>query len=165
MTLQIEHLNKSVHALDSFSNEEEEIEHFLKLRAEIEYDQNLSETHVLVNDEQRNIILGYFTLSPNSIRVNKIPEGIRPNAPYPNVPTTLLGRMGRNKLAPKGLGIILMKEAMRISLNGIRFFALELHAKNDQLVKYYSRYGFMLLQGSNRPMILPYQEVYDTVMN
>lgn len=157
MALIVELLEKSVHTRESFSNHDSSIEQFLKERAHKEHKNHISDTYVLIDDQSRHIILGYFTLSNHSVLLNDIPEDLRKNLPYPELGTVLLGRMGRDQnLTPSGFGLILLKEAIKKSLEKSSFFALELNAKNERLIKYYKQFGFISLKDNPHHMILPY---------
>lgn len=158
MTLIVELLEKSVHARESFSNQDSSIEQFLKSRANQEHKKHISDTYVLVNDQSRNTILGYFTLSIHSVLLCDVPEMLTKNLPsYPTLGTVLLGRIGRDQnLTPHGFGFILLKEAIKKSLEKGSFFALELNAKNEVLIKYYQKFGFISLKDNPYHMILPY---------
>ena len=69
-----------------------------------------------------------------------------------------MGRMGRDhQLTPNGFGSIILKEAMRQSLEWGSFFALELHAKNEKLVQYYEQFGFIKINNDKHHMIIPYR--------
>lgn len=156
MKLIVEPLNTSVHAREYFSNLEPTIEEFLKKRANKEHKLNISDTFVLVDAEQKNQILGYFTLSLHSLVLKNIPPDIAKKIPYPEIGTVLLGRMGRDhSLTPCGFGKIILKEALKESLNRGSFFAIELHAKNVPLISYYKQFGFIQLIDNPLHMILP----------
>lgn len=156
MKLIVEPLNTSVHARECFSNSEPTIEEFLKKRANKEHKLNISDTFVLVEKEQKSQILGYFTLSLHSLVLKKIPSDIAKKIPYPEIGTVLLGRMGRDQnLTPRGFGQIILKEALKESLNRGSFFALELHAKNAILIDFYKQFGFIQLIDNPLHMILP----------
>jgi len=160
MELIVESLNTSVHAREHFSNSEPTIEEFLKKRANKEHKLNISDTFVLVSSEQRERILGYFTLSLHSLVLKNIPPDIAKKIPYPEIGTVLLGRMGKDQnLTPRGFGQIILKEALKESLNRGSFFALELHAKNVALIDFYKKFGFVQLVDSPLHMILPRKQI------
>tara|TARA_R110002110_G_scaffold209215_1_gene421603 strand:- start:12520 stop:13038 length:519 start_codon:yes stop_codon:yes gene_type:complete len=160
MKLVVEPLNTGVHAREYFSNSEPTIEEFLKKRANKECKLNISDTFVLVNEDKREQILGYFTLSLHSIVLKNIPADIAKKIPYPEIGTVLLGRMGKDQnLTPRGFGQIILKEALKESLSRGSFFALELHAKNVALISYYKKFGFIQLMDSPLHMILPRKQI------
>jgi len=162
MKLIIELLNTGVHARKSFTNSDPSIELFLRKRANKEHKLNISDTYVLVDETRKEHILGYFTLSLHSLVLKDVPANLAKKIPYPTIGTVLLGRMGRDQnLTPRGFGKIILKEAMIESLNRGSFFALEVHAKNIHLVKYYKQFGFAQLSDNSLHMILPKKKIYN----
>lgn len=158
MGLVVELLDTSVHTREKFSNPDVSIESFLKKRANKEHKQNISDTYVIVDNLRTSEIFGYFTLSNSSILIQNLPESLVKKLPsYPSVGTVLLGRIGRDyNLTPRGFGAIILKEAMRKSLERGSFFALELKAKNESLVRYYERFDFIRINSAGYDMIIPY---------
>ena len=168
MGLILELLDPDVHSREDFCNEIPEIERFLKQRANKEHEQSISDTFVLVDDENRQKILGFFTLSPSSVILEDIPSDLsRKLAKYPAYGTVLLGRMGRDhNYTPKGFGSLIMKEAMKESLNRGTYYALEIHAKeseDDKLIKYYIGFGFIPLMRDKRHLIMPRKEIIKVI--
>lgn len=169
MALAVEILDTSVHAREGFCSHDPTFEVFLKNKANKEHKQHISDTYVLVEEDNKSKILGYFTLSNHALILTDIPLELTRKLPnYSTIGTVLLGRMGRDRyLTSKGFGVILLKEAIKQSLERGSFFALELRAKNLELVEYYRKFGFIQLMDDKRRMILPYSilkelNIYET---
>jgi hypothetical protein len=156
MNLEVVLLNDRVHNRDDFECRDEALNDFLKRRANQEHKKNISDTYVLVDNLQPQTILGYFTLSNNGVSFSNLPEQYKKRLPnYPTIGTTLLGRMARDLKTPSGFGTIILKEAMKKSLERGSFFALEVVAKNDELVEYYKSFGFIPLLDDKTHLFLP----------
>ena len=164
MALIVELLDTQIHARNDFYNENPNIDKFLKERANREHEQNISDTYVLINDNDRKKILGFFTLSLSSVILSKIPLTLTKKiSKYPKYGTVLLGRMGRDhRHTPKGFGSIIIKEAMKESLKRGTFYALEVNAKKsegDKLIKYYMGFGFVPLLDDKNHLIMSRDEI------
>lgn len=155
MNLEVVLLNR-VHDRDSFECREEALNDFLKTRANHEHKKHISDTYVLIDNLQPQTILGYFTLSNNGVSFSNLPDQYKKLLPkYPTIGTTLLGRMARDLKTPSGFGTTILKEAMKKSLERGSFFALEVVAKNDELVQYYKSFGFIPLLDDSVHLFLP----------
>ena len=69
------------------------LDNYLKKQANQDIKRKLSACFVL-NDEETNLLKGYYTLANNSIPQNLIPTEFRKKLPksYISIPTTLFGR-------------------------------------------------------------------------
>lgn len=106
--------------------------------------------------DETNHILGYYTLSNDSLDRNEIPEEHQKKVPpnY-NVPVTLLGRLARDISARgTGIGEHLLLDALNrsynISIKGIGSMAVIVDPINENAIKFYSKYGFTLLPDSGK---------------
>lgn len=119
--------------------------------------QGISDTYVLTNNFAKEIILGYFTLSLSAILATQFSlKTIKKLPKYRSYGTILLGRMGRDyHYTPKGFGQIIMRAALLESLTRGTFYAIEVLAKNQSLVKSYQTFGFESLSNNSRHLYLP----------
>ena len=157
MTLIVEALDIEIHNRKIFDSQNDSINQFLKERANKEHKQKVSDTYVIVDDSVREIILGYFTLSLNAVLAHHIPyENSKKLPKYHSYGTILLGRMGRDyHYTPKGFGKIIMQAALLESLKRGTFYAIEIFAKNEMLIKYYQQFGFESLSDHSQHLYLP----------
>lgn len=103
-------------------------------------------TYVAVDDEQPDVVLGYYTLAMSGIpRRAFSDEDAKKLTPYGEIPVILIGRLAVDKRARgKGLGKALLMDALRNSVilgesvgcRGIVVDALQ------QSVDFYEKYGF-----------------------
>ena len=157
MTLKVVLLSDRIHKREDFECRDETLNTFLKIRANQEHKKNISDTYVLVNNSEPQIILGYFTLSNSGVSLASLPKEYKKHFPnYPSIGTVLLGRMARNhnKSFP-GFGEIILKEAIKKSLERGSFVALEVVAKNEFLVSYYISFGFIRFLDDAAHLFLP----------
>ena len=152
MSLRIEPLTRE-HDRKSFNCADEAVDLFLRQKAMQDQDLDLGRTSVLVNlaiDEKR--ILGFHTLAMIEIRQEEIPKD-RPRIKR-MIPAVLFGQLGVDvEHQRKGYGERLLFDAQaRVldvsSIVGVR--AMVLDARNERLVSWYSRFGFIRLEDSLR---------------
>lgn len=120
----------------------------------------LTKCFVLINSQQSRII-GYYTLSALSIPISDIPqERINKGVPYPNIPAVLIGRLAVDMdFQHQGYGKFLIADAIhKIKNTPIGAAVLVVEAKNDSIVSFYERLGFIEfkeLKGTYRKLFYP----------
>lgn len=153
----IELLGKK-HIRKDFDCGKELLNNYLKNQVGQDIKRKLSACFVLTENET-NCILGYYTLSNNSIPLSCFPEQIKRKFPqsYESIPTTLLGRLAiDNKYKGKGLGKILLIDALRRSYDiskEIGSFAVVVDPIDRQAELFYEKYDFIKLPDSEKMFI------------
>jgi predicted N-acetyltransferase YhbS len=152
---------------DRFDCGNEALNQFLKQTARQHIQKGISRTFVLVDTEQPNIIIGFFTLTLCEIRVEKRTSQFAKKYPS-KVPGVKLARLGVNQVWQRqGIGEILMLDAMQRALivaenaGGIGLFV---DAKDEAARTYYERFGFVSLEDALLEMFLPLstiQQMFD----
>lgn len=147
-------LNTKEHNRSNFNCEEASLTEYLKQQASQDIKKSLAACFVIVDDQ--NHVIGYYTLSNDSLGRNEIPEEYQKKVPQNySVPVTLLGRLARD-ISTKGTGTgeYLLLDALHrsynISLNSIGSMAVIVDPINENAVRFYSRYGFTLLPDSGK---------------
>ena len=157
-------LDKKIHKREDFECTDEELTSFLKKRANQEHEKHISDTYVLVENRESQVILGYFTLSNSRISLSHLPDEHKKHLPnYPGIGTVLLGRMARDKKTPAGFGGIILREAIKKSLEKGSFYVLEVVAKNDALVNYYISWGFICFLDDKTHLFLPRKTIANLI--
>jgi GNAT superfamily N-acetyltransferase len=152
----IELLDKN-HNRDNFDCGKELLNNYLKTQARQDFKRKLAICFVLCNN--KNNILGYYTLSNNSISLNSFPESIRKKLPtsYHSIPTTLLGRLALDKNHQGvGIGKILLMDALKRSFDisqKIGSYAVVVDPIDEEAEKFYEKYDFIKLPGSGKMFI------------
>ncbi len=132
------------------------LEHDLKM--------NATTAHVMV-DRVTDEILGFFTLSNQSIPRSHLPTNNLQRSQNPEISTTLLGRMAVcQKLAGKGYGKRLLMAALATAHKGATYSAsaaVVVDPKKDDLVGFYAKFQFIQLKNPEKPlrMFLPMKTV------
>ncbi|BAY83828.1 GCN5-related N-acetyltransferase [Calothrix parasitica NIES-267] len=146
------------HNRNSFDCGNEALNKFLKRIARQHIQKGISRTFVLVDTEQPEIIISFFTLTLCEVRVEKLPPKFAKKYPS-KVPGVKLARLAVSELYQRqGIGEIMMIEAMKRALivaenaGGIGLFV---DAKDEAAKTYYSRYGFVNLEDAFLEMFLP----------
>jgi ribosomal protein S18 acetylase RimI-like enzyme len=153
----IELLDKS-HDRDSFNCGSELLNQYLQQIARQHNQKGISRTFVLVDTEQPQTIIGFFTLCLCEIRTTKLPSNLAKKYPI-TVPGIKLARLAIEKSwQRKGIGEILMVEAMKRSIiiaDNAGVIGLFVDAKDEAAKGYYSRYDFVSLEDNPLEMFLP----------
>ncbi len=158
MSFLTEHLN-STHNKKEFYCGKSMLDDYLQRQAGQDIKRKLSACFV-INDNETNLIKGYYTLSNSSISLELIPEAFAKNLPksYKVIPTTLIGRLAvDNRYKGMNVGKFLLidslKRAFEIS-NIIGSFAVIVDPIDEEAKSFYYKYGFMELPDSGK-MFLP----------
>lgn len=153
----IELLDKK-HSRDDFDCGKELLNNYLKNQAGQDIKRKLSACFVLA-ESTSDQILGYYTLSNNSIPLSSFPEHIQKKLPrsYISIPTTLLGRLAIDtKYQSKGIGKILLIDALKRSYEisqEIGSFAVVVDPIDEEAEKFYEKYDFIKLPDSGKMFI------------
>jgi len=153
----IELLDKR-HNLKDFDCGKELLNNYLKNQAGQDVRRKLSACFVL-NDEEANIVKGYYTLSNAGIPLADFSERIQKKLPksYTSIPTTLLGRLAID-LKHQGIGIgrVLLIDALKRSYNSskeIGSFGIIVDPIDSDAESFYEKYDFIKLPDSRKMFI------------
>jgi ribosomal protein S18 acetylase RimI-like enzyme len=148
-------LLSSNHKKANFSCVHDSLNNYLIYQAGQDMKRNLSVCFVL--PDQDNNVVGYFTLSNDSIPAAVLPDDVKKRLPksYINLPATLLGRLAVDKRYTRmGKGEELLLEALRFSyensLESIGSMAVVVDPIDHVAISFYSKYGFVHLPGSGK---------------
>lgn len=141
----------------------EVLNEYLKRYAKQEQQRRTAVVLVLVEGDDPRV-LGYYTLSQSSVLLDDMPDDRRSKLPrYPQVPTTLLGRLAVDRSCKgKRYGELLLMNALERAWSAsqqVASFAMivdVLQVEPDPL-EFYLRYGFEALPNQARRLFLPLQ--------
>lgn len=157
----IELLSKA-HNRKDFLCEEESLTKYIRSQVSQDIKRKLAACFVLTEND--SVILGYYTLSTESIEREEVPEHHRKGLPSSyRAPVILLGRLARD-VSQKGnkIGEFLLVDALlrclRLSNESIGALAVVVDPINQYARQFYSRYGFIHLQDSRR-MFIPMKTI------
>tara|TARA_R110002072_G_scaffold284906_1_gene449456 strand:+ start:1380 stop:1883 length:504 start_codon:yes stop_codon:yes gene_type:complete len=153
-----ENLN-SKHRKKEFSCGKDMLDSYLHKQANQDIKRKLSACFVL-NDQETDLLKGYYTLANNSLAQNLIPAEFQKKLPnsYKSIPTTLLGRLAiDNRFQKQGVGKLLLLDALKKSYEiskSIGSFAVVVDPIDKDAERFYDKYGFIKLPDSGK-MFLP----------
>jgi predicted GNAT family N-acyltransferase len=154
------------HKKSDFCSGISELDGYLQRQAGQDAKRNLSAVHVLA-DEDGNII-GYYTLSQNSIVVDELPEEYSKRLP-PNrtVACTLLGRLAVDRqFQGRGYGRDLLFYALKKSAafsQEIASYAVVVDAIGLDTKRFYLKYGFMEFASQPLRLFLPTKTISNLI--
>ena len=132
------------HDIAEFCCQDPGLNEWLKKKALKNHSTGISRVYVVCAGNT-NRVIAYYCLSSGSVHRNTVPGTFRRNAPE-SVPVIVLGRLAVDvSWVGKGLGAALLKDAIYRTQNiavqvGVR--ALLVHALNDEVRDFYTRFGF-----------------------
>ncbi len=155
-TLRFEPFDKARHNRDAFDCGVVELNDYLKTKLGQHSRRSITRGYVLATPD--GTIAGYFTLAASRLSVIVIADGRGLPARMP-LPATLLGRLAVDvKFRGRGLGGVLLVEALRIAVRASETIAsavIEVDAKDDTSRSFYAKYGFESLADDQLHMYLP----------
>lgn len=111
---------------------------------------------------ESRMVVGYYCLATGGARHDGVNAKLRRNMPDP-IPMMVLGRLAiDHRHQRRGLGGALLRDAMLriVQANRIAGFrALAVHAKDDEAVAFYVRYGFVESPPGGRTLFLPVETI------
>lgn len=108
---------------------------------------------VILNHNEQ--VIGYYTLSAESISKSDAPQEFKKKIKYPYIPVILLGRLAVDKNEfGKGYGKLLLIDSLKRSLavakHQIGAVAVIVDPIDEEAIAFYSKYGFTMLPSSGR---------------
>jgi predicted GNAT family N-acyltransferase len=134
------------------------LDRYLWTQARQDADKKLAAVFVLTADGRT--VAGYYTLSQYSVELDKIPEETaRKLSRYPEIPTTLLGRLAvSTAFRNRDLGSFLLMDALhRALLNSrqVASYAVVVDAKDENAAGFYRKYSFIKFPTVPNRLFLP----------
>lgn len=150
------------HNRKNFSCGIDELDNYLKQYANQDIKKRLAVCYVIA--DQDNDVIGYYTLSSNSIDLSDIPGDLAKSLKYVEIPVVIIGRLAVHKdYQGNKLGQTLLIDALKriIEISAlVGNHAVIVDPINDIATKFYAKLGFVPLKTSNR-MFLPLKTIID----
>lgn len=145
------------HQRNTFESGVAELDRYFQMQAGQDAKRNAAAPFVLVDADR--IVIGYYTLSANGIRLGELPPEIAQKLPkYPVLPATLLGRLAvSRKYQGQKLGQMLLIDALHRSWNNTRevgSVGVVVDALDERAESFYRHHEFMPLPGYSRKLFL-----------
>lgn len=108
---------------------------------------------VIINDKEE--VIGYYTLSTESIPIEDAPPEYQKKIKYQYVPVILLGRLAIDKsYFGQGLGKVMLvnslKRSLDVAINHVGAVAVIVDPIDEEAKQYYLKFGFSSLEDSGR---------------
>lgn len=122
---------------------------------------------VLVHTENPQTVMGYYTLSPESVDIRELgaasPTLLKKLPRYPRLGAVLLGRLAVDRSQKgKGFGEMLLHDAMLRALHAeIPSVLMVTDPKDEQAEAFYRKYGFDRLSATR--LFTTMQQIADTL--
>lgn len=147
--MNLEPLDKTIHDRQSFDCGHAELNQYLKQTARQSTDKSLTRTRVLVDPDQPERIIGFFTLAPVQLNLPK-DSSLAKRTKEGEVPAVLLARMGIDRrFQGNNHGMDLLNEAIcwaTYAMRAVGGIALVVEPKEDtQARSFYEKNGFLTL--------------------
>ena len=152
-------LDPKRHDRSGFACGEPALDAFLQRHAHQNMRKGISQTWVLVPQDEPITIAGYYCLAPAEvILANLQPADARPLPPYP-IPCFRMGRLARAlRWRGEGIGALLIGLAVERALQArqsVGGYALIVDAKGEEAKSFYRRYGFRPYLDTSNSLYLP----------
>lgn len=148
----------SSHKKQLFDCGKEILNTYFKKQAKQDVKRKISVCFVL--PDEKDIVIGFYTLSNDSIPLEELPKQIKDKLPksYLTIPITLLGRLAIDiKFKGQGYGELLLIDALKrsydVSNESIGSIAVVVDPLNMEAIAFYEKYGFILLPNSGKMFI------------
>lgn len=167
MKVQVQLLNKS-HVRTGFECGKALLDNYIRTQASQDVKRDLSACYVMT-EEGKSEVVGYYTLSSNSIERTTFPANMIARLPpsYGDLPTILMGRLAvDNKIKGQRLGEYLLINALNKCVEvsqTIGALAVVVDPIDERAEEFYSGYGFIFLPGSKK-MFLPIKTIEESFL-
>jgi predicted GNAT family N-acyltransferase len=157
--LEEQFFDPKVHDRSGFQSGEPLLDEFLRKYAAQQSARGVTSVFVLVDDDQPNKILGYYTLSAAQVDISQLSPVDQKRLPRYPIPCFRLGRLARD-MGSRGSGIggVLMGlvvERCRKAKVSIGAYALLVDAKSTSAKSFYEHYGFIPCTDSAMTLYMP----------
>lgn len=154
------------HNRSPFSCGQPSLDDFLKKYAKQNEGKDYSRTFVLLRGEELRVF-GYYSLSAGEIDRTSIPTGQAKRLPKHPAPAVVLGRLAVDgSLKGQGFGKRLLFDAFQRCLAAgaeIGIYAVVVNAIDATAARFYQRFGFIPLVGSQLDFFLPLRTIRATL--
>jgi len=161
MKLQLTALNAS-HQRKQFDCGDASLNSYLQQYARQNVKHRINKVFVATDQVFAQTILGYYTLSAGSIRVDDLPPAHKRRLPNYPVPVALLGRLAVNQQHQgQRLGTVLLADAVQRveqASEVLAVYAIVVDALNPSAAEFYRQFGFIAFSEQPLKLFLPLGE-------
>jgi len=132
---------------------------FLRRHARQTHVHGGAKTFLAISDDNASLVLGFYSISPASVKFSRTPAVIKRGLAQHDVPVFRLGRLAVDtSMQGKGLGGQLLLSAGRrclLASQEVGGVALLIDAKNDDVANWYASYGALPLLDTPLSLLMP----------
>ncbi|MBF0372994.1 MAG: GNAT family N-acetyltransferase [Alphaproteobacteria bacterium] len=145
----------------------ESLDTYLRTQASQDMRRKANAVFVLVTPQERQRIIGYFTLCAHTLAQGAVPEAARRHIPrYPLVSATLSGRLAiARQEQGRGWGAVILTRALRVSYDNAAIVGSSMvvvDAISEEAATFYEAHGFTRLVDSFR-LAMPMATIADAI--
>jgi len=153
----------SAHDRTGFTSGAESLDRYIRKQASQDIKRRISRVFVATRTDDREKILGYYTLSAISMNLPQLPERVARKLPKHPIPAALVGRLAVLTAAQgQGIGKMLLADAIKRTLSvsdHIGIYAMAVDAIDDSAKGFYQRFGFTVLSDERQRLFLPLKSI------
>ena len=166
MQINIEPIQKNFD-LRSFDCGINNLNTYLSRFAAVNDRKNISKTFIAFHTENRDKILGYYSVSMAQILFTDMPDNLKKGLPKYPVPAMRIGKLAVDiSKQNKGLGAILLKDALMRAVNissEIAVHCVVVDSYNETAKEFYLKYGFIPFQEHPLTLVLPIHTIISAI--
>lgn len=158
MKIEILHSN---HQRKTFNCGQDDLNTFIRQYASQHQKSGTSKTYVAVADNMH--VKGFYCLSSTSIGFDAVDAEFTKRLPRYPLPCVVVGRFAVDQTVQgQGIGKLLLAHALNqvskvAQIVGVNFVVI--HAKNQKVMEFYHRFGFISLTSNPLTLIYPVNEI------
>ena len=161
--LRIEPITKA-HNRKAFTCKKPALAEYLLHHARQNDEKNIAKSFVAVDD--KNTVLGYYSLSTSSIEYKEFPKEYSRGLPQYPIPAVLIGKLAVDESTEgHGLGSRLLIDAFQrilIASEEVAVKVVLVEAIDEKAKGYYLHFGFIELPGHDLKLFLPIETIQQT---
>lgn len=155
----------AAHNRTGFHCNVEALDQYFHKQAGQDIRRRISRIFVAVLPDNPKEVMGYYTLSSLSIRLEQLPQKLARKLPKHPVPAALIGRLAVTHNAQGcGIGKMLIVDAIKRTVsvsNQIAIYAMVVDAINDNAKDFYEQFGFIRLSDNSSRLFLTLKSFED----
>jgi len=160
-------LDKNIHNREKFDCTIVALNTYLKLTANQQSLKDNSRTYIIEGEDDKSIIVGFYTLSMISVNLEKLPNKLQKKHKN-STSAGLIARLAVDKqYANKGIGSLLLIDALQKLLNASDTvgFAIVIVDAKDGVKSFYEKFGFKSFENEKNRLFISISDIRASFMH